>query len=130
MRASSGGNDDPLRVLYMDPADGATGVFRDALVVASLSHPLEASSVTADRFAVEDEEGCIPGGTTLSPDGRCLVWRAGRLLLPGVAHQVRLDGLKDLRGRTLLPHRSRFVPCDLTYGDVFADLPGRADMSR
>lgn len=120
MRASlCGGADDPARVLHLDPTDGATGVFRDALVVAALSHAVEAASVTGEVFAVEDEEGAVPGRAALSPDGRCLIWRAARLLAPGVAHRVTVAGLKDVRGRTMAPHRSRFVPCDLTYRDVF-----------
>jgi hypothetical protein len=124
VRSSLCGADDPVRVLHVDPMDGATGVFRDALVVASLSHVLEASSVTAEAFAVEDEEGTVPGRTALTPDGRCLVWHPERLLAPGMAHRVTVAGLKDVRGRTVAPYRSRFVPCDLTYRDVFIDMSG------
>ena len=112
--------DDAVRVLYVDPTDGATGVFRDALVVASLSHALDGGSITADTFAVEDADGVVPGRSTLSADGRCLVWRGARLLVPGVMHRITVAGLRDLRGRALAPHRSRFIPCDLTYRDVFA----------
>lgn len=119
MRAALCAADDPVRVLQLDPADGATGVFRDALVVASLSHALEAASVTAEAFAVEDEQGTVPGRPALSPDGRCLTWRPERLLVPGVTHRVTVAGLRDLRGRAVAPYRSRFVPCDLTYRDVF-----------
>lgn len=119
VRAALCGADDPVRVLHLDPADGATGVFRDALVVASLSHVLEPTSITAEAVAVEDEAGAVPGRAALSPDGRCLVWRAERLLAPGIAHRVTVSGLRDLRGRTIAPHRSRFVPCDLTYRDAF-----------
>ena len=119
MRASLCAGDDPVRIVHLDPTDGATGVFRDALVVASLSHPLEAASVTGDAFAVEDEDGAVPGRVMLSLDRRCLVWRAQRLLVSGVAHRITVAGLKDQRGRTMAPHRSRFVPCDLTYRDVF-----------
>ena len=119
MRASPCAADEPVRVLHVDPMDGATGVFRDALVVAALSHPVEAGSIAAAVVAVEDEDGSVPGRATLSPDGRCVVWRAERLLVPGVAHRVTVAGLQDARGRTMAPHRSRFVPCDLTYRDVF-----------
>jgi hypothetical protein len=119
VRASLCGADEPVRVLHLDPTDGATGVFRDALVVAALSHAVEAASVTAEVFAVEDEEGAVPGRAALTADRRCLIWRAARLLVPGVAHRVTVAGLRDVRGRTLVPHRSRFVPCELTYRDVF-----------
>lgn len=121
MRAAAAA-DDPVRVVRVDPHDGATGVFRDTPVVASLSHPLQPSSVTAESFAVEDEAGAVPGRAALSPDGRCLIWRGDRLLLAGVAHRVRLAGLRDTRGRALDPHHSRFVPCALTLGDL-DDMP-------
>jgi Bacterial Ig-like domain len=119
VRPSLSAGDDPVRVLRMDPTDGATGVFCDTPIVASLSHPLQASSVTAEAFAVEDEAGAVPGEPALTPDGRCVVWRPARLLVPGVAHRVRVAGLRDVRGRTMAPHQSRFVPCDLTFRDVF-----------
>lgn len=119
MRAGPSPGDGPVRVLRVDPRDGATGVFRDAPVVASLSHPMQASSVTAEAFAVEDDGGAVPGRTALSPDGHFVIWRAERLLVPGVAHRVRVAGLRDVRGRTMAPHQSGFVPCDLTLRDVF-----------
>jgi hypothetical protein len=113
---------DPVRVLGFEPRDGATGVFRDTPIVASLSHPLEPSSVTIEAFAVFDEDGPVPGRSALSADGRCVVWRAERLLAPGSAHRVTVAGLRDVRGRTMAPHRSGFVPCDLTYRELY-DMP-------
>jgi hypothetical protein len=119
VRPSLAAGDDPVRVLRVDPHDGATGVFRDTPIVASLSHPLQPSSVTPEAFAVEDEKGAVPGRPSLSADGRCVVWRPERLLDPGVPHRVKVAGLRDVRGRALAPHQSRFVPCDLTFRDVF-----------
>jgi Big-like domain-containing protein len=118
VRASLARTDDPVRVLRVEPKDGATGVFRDTPIVASLSHALQPSSVTAEAFAVEDEDGAVPGRSALSADGRCVVWRAERLLVPGAAHRVTVAGLRDLRGRPMVPHRSAFVPCGLTFGDL------------
>ena len=118
MRATLAAADDPVRVLRIEPRDGATGVFRDTPIVASLSHALQPSSVTAEAFAVEDEVGPVPGRSALSADGRCVVWRAERLLAPGAAHRVTVNGLRDLRGRTMAPHRSGFVPCDLTFREL------------
>jgi len=118
MRALAAAADDPVRVLRIEPRDGATGVFRDTPIVASLSHALQPSSVTAEAFAVEDEDGAVPGRSALSADGRCVVWRAERLLVPGATHRVTVSGLRDVRGRTMAPHRSGFVPCDLTFRDL------------
>jgi hypothetical protein len=114
--------DGPLRVLRVEPRDGATGVFRDTPIVASLSHALEPSSVIAEAVAVEDDQGKVPGSSALSADGRCVVWRAERLLVPGAAHRVTVAGLRDLRGRPIAPHRSAFVPCDLAFRDLY-DMP-------
>jgi hypothetical protein len=108
-----------VRVLRVEPYDGATGVFRDTPIVASLSHALQPSSVTGEAFAVEDENGLVPGRSALSADGRCVVWRAERLLAAGSAHRVTVSGLRDVRGRTMAPHRSAFVPCDLTFRDLY-----------
>ena len=111
--------DGPAWVTKVDPGDGATGVFRDALVLARLSHPADAASVHAGSFRVEERGGeQVPGDVLLSPDGRLLIWTAARLLAPGVEHLVTADGLKDHRGRHVAPHRSRFVPCALAREDV------------
>lgn len=107
----------PPSVTRMDPPDGVTGVFRDALVVASLSHPLDHSSVCSRTFRVEDQVGAVPARLMLSPDGRVLIWRGRRLLVPNVEHHVILSGLRDAQGRDVIPHRSRFVPCDVFWID-------------
>ena len=105
-------------VTKVDPGDGATGVFRDALVLARLSHPADAASVHGG-FRVEESGGAeVPGEILLSPDGHLLIWTAARPLVPGVEHLVTADGLRDHRGRQVVPHRSRFVPCGLARGDV------------
>ena len=108
----------PAWVTKVDPGDGATGVFRDTPVLARLSHPADAASVTGSFRVEERGGGEVPGAVLLSPDGRLLIWTAARLLAPGVEHLVTADGLKDHRGRQVAPHRSRFVPCALARDDV------------
>ena len=109
----------PAWVTRVDPRDGATGVFRDARVLACLSHPADAATVHDGSFRVEESGGAeVPGDVLLSPDGRLLIWTAARLLVPGVEHLVTADGLRDHRGREDVPHRSRFVPCALARDDV------------
>lgn len=109
----------PAWVTRIDPGDGATGVFRDARVLACLSHPADAATVHRGSFRVEEPGGVeVPGDLVLSPDGRLLIWIAARLLVPGVEHLVTADGLRDSRGRQIAPHRSRFVPCALARDDV------------
>ena len=109
----------PAWVIRVDPGDGATGVFRDTPVLASLSHPADATTVHGGSFRVEESGGeAVPGDVLLSPDGKLLIWTASRPLAPGVEHLVTADGLKDRRGREVAPHRSRFVPCALARSDV------------
>jgi hypothetical protein len=109
----------PPLVLRIHPRDGATGVFRDATVVACLSHAADASTVGPDTFRVEEPDGApVPGRVSLSADRALVIWTAGRLLTPGVEHVVRAEGLRDVRGLPLDACTSRFVPCDLVYDDV------------
>jgi hypothetical protein len=109
----------PPLVLRIHPRDGATGVFRDATIVACLSHAADVASVSADTFRVLEPGGvAVPGRLSLSADRSLVIWTAGRLLTPGVEHVVRAEGLRDARGLPLRPCVSRFVPCDLVHGDV------------
>src|SRR4030095_10182972 len=104
VRSSRAGAADPVRVLRVEPRDGATGVFRDTPVVASLSHALQPASLTGEAIAVEDEAGPVPGRSALSADGRCVVWRAERLLVADAAHRAALDGLRAAHRRTIATH--------------------------
>lgn len=110
--------DRPARVVRIDPADGATGVFLDDPVVASLSHPADIASATAETFRVADDGGDVPGHLRFSLDARVLVWTPQRPLRPGVEHTVKIAGLRDLRGRQMAPHASRFAPCRFSARDV------------
>jgi len=110
--------DRPARVLRIDPADGATGVFLDDPVVASLSHPADVASATAETFRVADVAGDVPGHLRFSPDARVLVWTPQRPLRPGLEHTVTIAGLLDLRGSEMASHASRFVPCRFTARDA------------
>ena len=111
-------DDGPTCVVRVDPRHGSRGVFRDAPVVVSLSHPVEPGSLTSDTLRVEAEGDAVPGRLLMSPDGAVLIWMASAPLQPGVEHQVRAAGLRDWRGRPVEPHESWFVPCSLAIGDV------------
>ena len=122
LRASTAGwdgppGDRPARVVRIDPADGATGVFVDDPVVATLSHSADVGWTTADAVRVTDDIGEVPGRLRFSPDARVLVWTPQRPLRPGVEHTVTIAGLRDLRGREMAPHASRFVPCPFAARD-------------
>jgi hypothetical protein len=112
-------SDGPTCVVRVDPRDGASGVFRDAPVVVSLSHPVEPGSLTPQTVRVETREGTVPGRLHMSPDGAVVIWVAAGPLRPGVEHRVQAAGLRDWRGLPVEPHQSTFVPCSLAIGDVF-----------
>jgi hypothetical protein len=110
--------DDPTRVVRVDPADGIAGAFRDTPVLARLSRPVQPLSLSSVTFRIENAVGLVPGRARLSPDGRVVIWRSDRLLDSGVEHVLVVAGLRDERGRDVLPHRSRFVPSTLTWAEL------------
>jgi hypothetical protein len=105
-------------VAHVEPEDGTAGVFRDAVVLARLSHPIDPRSLCGQTFQVCDPAGSVPSHLELSPDGCVLICRPDRLLHPCVEHEVRADGLRDHKGRPVAPHRSRFVPGTLAFRDL------------
>ena len=107
------------QVLRIDPADGEMGVFRDDPVVATLSHPADLASLAPEVFRVADDEGDVPGIVRPSPDARVLVWTPARPLRPA-AHDLVIEGLRDLRGREMAPHRSRFTAGRFAARDAMA----------
>jgi hypothetical protein len=109
---------EPL-VVRVDPADGASGVFRDTPVIVSLSQPADAATVGRESFRVEAGGRTeVEGRIRLSPDGAVLIWTAARPLAPGVVHFVAIRGVCDRRGVPVKTHVSRFVPCDLALSDL------------
>ena len=110
--------DGPAGVVRVDPPDGAVGVLADTPVVARLSHAVDRDSVTPETFMVQVHGAQTPGTLRCSPDGHLLVWSPTTTLDPGVPHDVRIRGLKDLRGREVAPHASSFTPCDLISPDL------------
>ena len=109
---------EPL-VVRVDPADGASGVFRDTPVIVSLSQPADAATVSRESFRVEaGGRTVVEGGIRLSPDGCVLIWTAARPLAPGVVHFVAIRGVRDRRGLPVKAHVSRFVPCDIALSDL------------
>ncbi len=99
-------------VVATDPEDGASGVFRDAVVLLRLSCAIDPSSVSSTTLRVEDAQGEVPAWMLLSPDRAVLIWSGQRLLTPDVEHRIVADGLRGLHGEPIDSHESRFVPCN------------------
>ena len=105
-------------VAHVEPGDGEAGVFRDALVLARLSHPVDPRSLSDATFRVSCPTGLVPSRLELSADRCVLIWRPERLLEPGLEHEVVAHGLRDQRGRPVAPHRSRFIAGTLAFRDL------------
>lgn len=121
MRGARQGHDPkhPPAVVYVNPGDGATGVFCDSPVAVRLSTPLDPRSLNASTLRVQEVEGPVPGRLALCGDARLIVFHPDRWLRPHVIHFVIVAGLLDRRGRSVRPHCSRFIPCGLGHHDLF-----------
>lgn len=122
MKAAPAGDSAP-RVVFLDPGDGTTGVFRDAAVALCLSDPIDRGSLSQDTLSICDPEGPVPGRTHVSSDGRLLVWRPARPLRADTLHFVVAAGLRDARGRPVERMWSRFVPCGFGGEELWAATP-------
>jgi hypothetical protein len=109
---------EPTYVELVDPDDGASGVFRDTVVLVRFSWPIDPLSLSDESFRVECPNGPVPGRIDLSPDGAILLWRSHRLLEARCVHVVMADGLRDERGEAVDRCISRFATSDLILGDI------------
>lgn len=112
----------PAYVIRVEPPDGTVGTLTDGPVLVRLSHCVDPSSLSPVTVSVTDAFGSVPARLELSSDGRVVIWRPERPLLPCLEHRVEILGLVDFRGQAIEPHVSRFVPGSLSYGDL-AGLP-------
>jgi len=103
-------------VVWVEPEDGAQGVFRDPVVLVRVSQPVDPASLA--QLHVRDEAGTVPSRLETSPDLRVLIWRPERLLRPGTEHVIIMEGLRDRRGQALPDFRSRFVCGTLAQADL------------
>jgi hypothetical protein len=93
--------DQPLgpRVVAIQPAAGAMGVSRDAMIEIEFSQPVDTVSVrTADSFRVlRDGQIGIPGSVRHDAEQRRFAFHASSRLQTGTTYQVQVNG--DLSGR-------------------------------
>jgi len=85
------GPSEPIRVLRVDPLDGAVGVLRDAPVLARFEQPIREERLTPESFRVRDASGEVPARLRLSPDGRVAIWQAERRLVRCCEHEVTIS---------------------------------------
>ncbi len=109
----------PPAVVYVNPGDGATGVFCDSPVAVRISTALDPRTVNADTLRVQEASGPVPGRLALCGDAHLIVFHPARFLTPDILHFVIVSGLVDRHGRSVRPHCSRFIPCGLGHHDLF-----------
>jgi hypothetical protein len=90
---------EPFRVRSVEPPDGARGVLRDDPVLLVLTGPLDPDRLHEANVAVWEEQGLVPARMEPMDGGRVLVLRPRRLLRAGCLYRVRIEGLRDRRGR-------------------------------
>jgi hypothetical protein len=105
-------------VMRTSPEDGAVFVLRDTPVLVRLSHPVDPATLSPATLRVIDACGAVPAEIASTADGLLVIWRARRLLVPGVEHVLTMSGLRDRQGREVSAHWSRFVPCGLARDDL------------
>jgi hypothetical protein len=108
--------DVPPHVLWVEPEDGASGVLCDSLVLVRFSQPIDPESLVGLRWL--DPGGDVPARLEMSQDRRVVIAYAERRLSPCAIHVLRVDGLRDGRGRPVAPFESRFVSGPLAHGDI------------
>jgi hypothetical protein len=108
--------DVPPFVMWVEPEDGAQGVLCDSVVLVRFSQPIDPESLACLRWL--DPEGDVPVHFETSQDRRVLIAHAERRLCPCTPHVLRIDGLRDVRGRSVPVFESRFVSGPVAFGDI------------
>jgi hypothetical protein len=108
--------DVPPHVMWVEPEDGAEGVLCDSVVLVRFSQPIDPDSVASVRWL--GPEGDVPARLETSHDRRVLIAHAERRLSPCAPHVVRIDGLRDSRGRSVPAYESRFVSGPVAFDDI------------
>jgi hypothetical protein len=106
----------PPHVMWVEPEDGAQGVLCDSVVLVRFSQPIDPESLGSLRWLGPD--GDVPARLETSQDRRVLIAHAERRLAPCAPHVLRIDGLRDFRGRSMPPFESRFVSGPVAFGDI------------
>jgi hypothetical protein len=108
--------DVPPQVMWVEPEDGAEGVLCDSVVLVRFSQPIDPESLGGLRWL--DPTGDVPTRLETSRDRRVLIAHAERRLVPCTPHVLRIDGLRDGKGRSVPAVESRFVSGALGHADI------------
>jgi hypothetical protein len=106
-----------IKVTLTNPADGATGVARDAVIRVTFDLPAQPKSVNAGTFLVEDSLGNPVTGTVTYAD-KVATFTPGSDLVMLRGYTVTLTrGIKNFLGFAMASNYSfDFTTCDGTWG--------------
>jgi uncharacterized repeat protein (TIGR01451 family) len=104
-------------VTGVEPADGATGVPRDAFVAATVDLPnagygIDAATLTSDSVKLYPTAGGqpVPSNLNTSGGGDAIVLQPIEILAANTAYTFEVtEGLKDLAGSSFVPFTSTFT---------------------
>jgi hypothetical protein len=114
---------EPFRVRRVEPPDGARGVLRDDPVLLLLTSPLDPDRLHEATVAMWEEEGPVPSRLQPLDGGRVLVLRPRRPLRAGCVHRLRIEGLRDRKGREAPRVDSRFTTGSLAGAELATSSP-------
>ena len=100
---------EPFRVLRVEPPDGARGVLRDDPVLLLLTGPLDSDRLHEATVAMWEEEEPVSSHLEALDGGRVLLVRPRHHLRAGRLHRLRIEGLRDRKGREAPPVDSHFT---------------------
>ncbi len=116
---------DELRVVSVEPADGAAGVAPDAQVLLGFSQPVR--ELPAGALVVDDGGGPVPGSAEPLVDGVFWRWTPATGLPRGARVEVRVPaGLTSERGAVLAPGFASSFTVREAAAVAAYDLPGAA----
>jgi Bacterial Ig-like domain len=101
--------DVPFEVVHVEPPDGAQGVLRDDPIVVQLSGPVDAERLPEAVVEVLAAEEGVRLRIEPMDGGRALVVRPLHPLRPVCRARLRVEGLKDARGREAPPLETAFT---------------------
>lgn len=120
LRGSDPRNGDAVSpaVAQVLPADGATNVPINGIVVVQVTEPLLASSVVRGVVRLFQGTTEIPGSVSLSSDRLFVTFQASQTLTPNLSYHVSVFGLRDLASN---PMAGTFTS-SFTTGDVLDNV--------
>jgi len=115
-------------VVYVLPAQGATGVALNTKVVATFSEPMQAGSFDEVTFTLVQGATAVPGIVSYSDAGRAAIFAPTTQLLASTPYTATVTtGARDLAGNALLAARTwtftTGVALDTTAPSVTATNP-------